>query len=96
MKFFTTILALTIAALASASAILNSHPAVLDVQSGCKEGQLKCLAAQDNGTDGGVFQCTKSGWKLIQDCRSYEKCVSKPTPHCTWAASAEVEVETEE
>jgi len=51
----------------------------------CKEGKVKCLATQDNGTDGGVFQCTKGYWKMIQDCRAFEKCVADPTPHCTWA-----------
>ncbi|KAF2032154.1 hypothetical protein EK21DRAFT_87529 [Setomelanomma holmii] len=54
----------------------------------CKEGELKCLAANDKGMDGAVFQCTNGYWKVFQDCRSYERCVSKPTPHCTWGKHA--------
>jgi uncharacterized cupin superfamily protein len=51
----------------------------------CREGELKCLAANDDAEDGGVFQCVNGYWKMFQDCRSFERCVSKPTPHCTWA-----------
>jgi len=55
----------------------------------CKEGELICAAANDAGKDGGVFQCTNGYWKLIQDCRSFERCIKDPTPHCTWAKKPE-------
>ncbi|KAL6711603.1 hypothetical protein ACN47E_004537 [Coniothyrium glycines] len=50
----------------------------------CREGELKCMAKADNGMDGAVFICRKSQWDIFTDCASYEKCVDKPTPHCTW------------
>jgi hypothetical protein len=56
----------------------------------CKEGELKCLAANDQGKDGGVFKCVNGMWDMFQDCRDYEKCVRTPTPHCTWAKKSEV------
>jgi hypothetical protein len=56
-----------------------------DAEMACKEGVLKCLAANDQGLDGGVFQCVNGYWSMFQDCRSFERCVTSPHPHCTWA-----------
>ncbi|KNG48043.1 hypothetical protein TW65_04948 [Stemphylium lycopersici] len=50
----------------------------------CKENELKCLAQNGQGKDGAVYKCTNGFWKMIQDCSSYERCVSKPAPHCAW------------
>ena len=51
-----------------------------------KEGTKKCITAQDNGLDGAVFIYYNGHWDVIQTCRSFERCVNKPTPHCTWAS----------
>jgi hypothetical protein len=77
-----------------ASAIPRDEATTPDTPSGqaCKEGELKCLAASDDGKDGGVFRCTDGMWAMFQDCRSYERCVTSPTPHCTWAKQLEVDV----
>jgi hypothetical protein len=56
-----------------------------DPEMACKEGELQCLAANDKGLDGGVFKCTNGYWSMFQDCRSFERCVTSPSPHCTWA-----------
>ena len=61
-----------------------------DVNSGtalaCAEGEKKCMAARDDGRDGAAFICKNGSWDILQDCRSFERCVSNPTPHCTWAS----------
>ncbi|KZM26769.1 uncharacterized protein EKO05_0000146 [Ascochyta rabiei] len=50
----------------------------------CKEGSLKC----DGGSPGGaVFVCNDGVWIVLMACRSYENCVKKPVPHCTWASA---------
>ena len=52
----------------------------------CRRGQLVCMAADSHGKDGAVFRCNEQGrWRVVQDCRSYERCVERPVPHCTWA-----------
>jgi hypothetical protein len=32
----------------------------------CKEGELKCLAANDQGKDGGVFKCVNGMWDMFR------------------------------
>jgi hypothetical protein len=32
-----------------------------------------------------VFMCHAGAWEIIAACRSYERCVGSPSPHCTWA-----------
>ena len=49
-----------------------------------KENELKCMAQNGQGKDGAVYKCTNGFWKIIQDCPSLERCVSKPVPHCAW------------
>lgn len=50
----------------------------------CAEGIVQCMGADDKGYDGGVFQCVKSFWRLIANCRSNERCIKDPIPHCAW------------
>lgn len=58
--------------------------ALIALTSACKEGELKCGAAQDDGTDGGIFKCTNGYWKMWVDCSKSEKCFMTPVPHCRW------------
>jgi hypothetical protein len=64
-------------------------PGAAEVQAmarACKKGELKCLAADQNGMDGALFRCNENGmWRIVQDCSKYERCVNEPFPHCKWA-----------
>jgi hypothetical protein len=44
----------------------------------CTENNRKC---ESNA----VFMCRAGAWEAIAACRSYERCVGSPSPHCTWA-----------
>lgn len=58
------------------------------VAEGCSEGEVKCLAVDENGRDGAVYKCNGIGrWDIIQDCSQYEKCVMEPWAHCTWVGA---------
>ncbi|KAH7064224.1 hypothetical protein BKA63DRAFT_572141 [Paraphoma chrysanthemicola] len=88
MKLFNLILALlgfTVMVFASGIPRDDTVTSADNIGMMCAEGERKCLAANDDGKDGGVSECVNGYWKMIQDCRSYERCVDKPAPHCTWA-----------
>lgn len=53
---------------------------------GCRVGELKCLAENSQGRDGAVYRCSEQGmWRMVMDCKGWERCLEKPVPHCTWA-----------
>lgn len=67
------------------SSPLNPPAASLNIPTACNEGQIKCLAANDNGKGGGIFECVNGYWKLIVQCRDSEKCVERDgRGHCQW------------
>jgi hypothetical protein len=90
ITYFIAVLGFT--SLTIAQAMKSATPDVPGNGQACKEGELKCLAANNDGKDGGVFRCTDGLWQMFQDCRSFERCVTDPTPHCTWAKRMEGDV----